>query len=374
MAEFEQKNDEQKIDNQNYHLPRNNNTYPLDPKLGNNPLSHLSRWDYLVKRDCIEQTCDFEKKYCFDKVMYEREGFKIVYLNKCNFVVKIFDTFGELNMFDKIFKEFIFIRETELIEYDAIYYNDQTNQVYITQPLYSKSLMHQINENNGFNDENIVRIIASDILNKIWIMNNCGYVHGDIEPDNIVKREFNDNNEYIDDGYKLIDFNFMKKYKSKGEYIGSIGWTAPEMVYGYNKNKYLYVSDIFSLGLVILFALFGSQPLQINDDDKKKYGQLTNFLNNQLNKEDMKQEKKFKDDLKDKMYQNHYNKLLKSENMLKNYLVKLYYDNKISLELFNLLHDGMLLYDPQKRWNCKMVNESKWFDPCRVIEKKKKIG
>jgi len=86
------------------HLPRNNNTYPLDAKLCKNHLSHLTRWDYLVKRDCIEQTHNFEKKYCFDKIMYERKGFKIVYLNNCNFVVRIYDTEGELSKFDDIYR------------------------------------------------------------------------------------------------------------------------------------------------------------------------------------------------------------------------------------------------------------------------------
>ncbi len=385
MSAIAKSADEQKLDvvasDFERHHPRNKNTYPLDPKLENNPLSHLSRWDYLVKRDCIEQSIDFESKYCFSASMYEREGYKIKIVSKNNMVVKIYGTFGDLNIFDSIYKEFIFIRETELIEYDAIYYNDKTNEVYITQPLYSKSLMSQIDDMavkcmnaKLFFKEDSVRKIVADILDKIWIINNCGYIHGDIEPDNIIHRQFNDNetNQYIVDGWKLIDFRCLKKYKSKGEYIGTPGWSAPEMVYGSSKNKYLCKSDIFSLGLIILFALFGAQPLDITVEDQAKYGQNLDLFDPQENKE---QEKIFKNDLKDKMHCDwYYNKLLKSENMLKNYLVQLYYENKISLQLFKLLHDGMLVYDHRKRWSCKQINDCQWFEKIRAIEQKKKLN
>eukprot|EP00483_Globobulimina_turgida_P004682 UN04691 len=75
------------------------------------------------------------------------------------------------------------------------------------------------------------------------------------------------------------------------------------MVYGSLKNKYLYKSDIFSLGLIILFALFGTQPLDITGQDQAKYGQNVDLF--EENNQDVKvkeQEKKFKNDLKDKMY------------------------------------------------------------------------
>ena len=52
--------------------------------------------------------------------------------------------------------------------------------------------------------------------------------------------------------------------------------------------------------------------------------------------------------------------------MMMNYLIRLYYDDKISSSLFQLLHDGMLNYDANKRWNCKQIYQSKWFDDIRA--------
>jgi len=220
-------------------------------------------------------------------------------------------------------------------------------------------------------------LIAADLLDKIWIVHNSEHCHGDIRPHNIAKRALNDNNRFICDGWKLVNFDKIKKYKTKGPYIGHPGWTAPEMVLDSNKNKYLYSSDIFSFGLVILFCLFGEQPLEITDDDKRRYGQNEDLAFHQnLNGEqrNKNKEKQFKKDLKKKMWTDwYYQKLLSSEVSMKNYLVNLYYDNKISLDLFELLNDGMLVWDASKRWDCPQIYASKWFASIRTIHRRKKL-
>eukprot|EP00483_Globobulimina_turgida_P008293 UN08309 len=64
---------------------------------------------------------------------------------------------------------------------------------------------------------------------------------------------------------------------------------------------------------------------------------------------------------KEAFYARWYNEcVLKSENVIKNYLVKLYYENKISLSLFQLLHDGILIYDYKKRLSCKQIYGGEW--------------
>eukprot|EP01084_Bolivina_argentea_P168560 292283_1 len=89
--------------------------------------------------------------------------------------------------------------------------------------------MQIIENKNLYANEQKTKLIMFDILDKLWIIHNCGFIHGDIKPSNIVKREFNDNLQYIIDGWKLIDFDRMRKYNTKGKYVGTPGYSAPEM-------------------------------------------------------------------------------------------------------------------------------------------------
>eukprot|EP01083_Nonionella_stella_P295283 1003594_1 len=230
-------------------------------------------------------------------------------------LLKIYETNGELSAFHQCTKHYLFVRETELIDYCQVYYNHATHQVYIHQPLFPKSLATQIHLNKNIfrDDERAVKLVASDILNKIWIIHNCGYIHGNITPYNVVKREFDfsNYNPYIKDGWKLVQLDEIKKYKSKGVYVGTPGWTAPEMNLASKKNKYVFPCDIWSFGLVILFALFGEQPLDITDEDRIKYGQKNIIFD-----KDDKKAMEFKGHLEKKMYSDWYeHKLLQSEKM-----------------------------------------------------------
>ena len=35
------------------------------------------------------------------------------------------------------------------------------------------------------------------------------------------------------------------------------------------------------------------------------------------------------------------------------------------MDLFELLHNGLLVYDPKKRWDCKQIYECRWFKDLR---------
>ena len=49
------------------------------------------------------------------------------------------------------------------------------------------------------------------------------------------------------------------------------------------------------------------------------------------------------------------------EEFLQNYLIKLFYENKISAQLFDLLHNHMLLFDAGKRSTVRQIMKHSWF-------------
>ena len=261
----------------------------------------------------------------------------------------------------RAYKEWLFVSYTLLIEYeDKFYYDRHAQQAWIIMTNYGDTLKQRIKANGLINDENKVKEIAWDLLDKLWIIHNSGFVYCDIKPSNIVKREYDgkeeDESGDVIDGWKFIDFELIQKINTRKDYIGTFGWTAPEIKYDAFWNKYKPSSDIFSFGLIILYILCGEQPLE--EDGKKRYKYLKD-----LGAEDG-------DIMTPGMrrgWRNHWykNVILKSENVIKNKLVKLYYDNKISLDLFELLHDGILVYDLKKRWDCKKIYNCKWFQEYR---------
>eukprot|EP01083_Nonionella_stella_P293984 999637_1 len=258
-------------------------SYPLDPKKSPNPLKDFKSNNFQPKYSEFSSINNFYSEYKIDSIQnsdnYNNENteiktFQIQSKAQNRFeLVKVYN----VNKLEECYKHILFIRETILMEYYETYYDPKHKRIFIRQPIYSQTLYSQINNKKlQFDTEKSIKYIIGDILDKLWNIHNCGFVYGNIHPNNIVKREFNDNNEFIKDGWKLINFENIQKYKKENtKYIGNVGWSAPEInafATKSNKNKYLYSSDIFSLGLLILFILFGEQPLQITDKELIKYG------------------------------------------------------------------------------------------------------
>ena len=94
-----------------------------------------------------------------------------------------------------------------------------------------------------------------------------GIIHRDIKPSNLM---------FDDHGHlKLMDFgladvaNEIASLKLKGKSVGSLGWIAPETAKGQATTAQ---SDIYSLGLVMMFALTGRPWL--NADSRTKMLQI----------------------------------------------------------------------------------------------------
>eukprot|EP01084_Bolivina_argentea_P205296 350740_1 len=108
--------------------PHNNLLYPLDPKLNNNILKHLTLMHWKIPTyDMILDINELYKSYNIERIFHEKVECKIYVLNNkqtgTKSLLKTYKTYGNFNIFNTHYKEFLFVRETELIEYSQIYYN-----------------------------------------------------------------------------------------------------------------------------------------------------------------------------------------------------------------------------------------------------------
>jgi serine/threonine protein kinase len=93
----------------------------------------------------------------------------------------------------------------------------------------------------------------------IKAMHDLDILHCDIHPGNIV----------IDSGKsKIVDFGLSRYIDSKDKSLFNIEYTAPEVP----NSGFTFLSDIFSLGCLLYFALTGSAPPEIHD--RKNFSSL----------------------------------------------------------------------------------------------------
>eukprot|EP00484_Ammonia_sp_Unknown_P017284 CAMPEP_0197033406 /NCGR_PEP_ID=MMETSP1384-20130603/11825_1 /TAXON_ID=29189 /ORGANISM="Ammonia sp." /LENGTH=360 /DNA_ID=CAMNT_0042463211 /DNA_START=32 /DNA_END=1111 /DNA_ORIENTATION=- len=254
---------------------------------------------------------------------------------------------------NKCWTEYQVVKHCGLAEYFGIYYDSASQSLIIHQQAYSETL-HRFVARSPRITESKCKSIAKDILLSLWRLHNSGFVHMDIKPDNIMHRQLDHlyESDHIADGWLLIDFNEIRKHKTVDHYIGTMGWSAPEIEYNAEKNSYRKSADIFSFGLVILYILLGEQPLQIPEEQRAKYRVETN---------DDEKAILMKKVLRKQILTNwYYGVVAQSEPLINRYLFSLYQERKISMHLYRLLRDGILNHDPKKRMDCKQIFNSTW--------------
>ena len=108
-----------------------------------------------------------------------------------------------------------------------------------------------ISIHNSITNERFCKQIILDILDKLWAIHKCGFIHRDLEPDNIMYRdpEFNASCPEHQFGWKVIDFgSILKRVTAENntyKYEGTRGWTAPETNVDSTDNKYSLAVDIW---------------------------------------------------------------------------------------------------------------------------------
>ncbi|MBW4597284.1 MAG: YARHG domain-containing protein [Brasilonema angustatum HA4187-MV1] len=117
----------------------------------------------------------------------------------------------------------------------------------------------------GVFGENTVRELLLTLLPVLEYIHSKGIVHRDIKPDNIILRS-------SDQKPVLIDFGAVREtmgtlINSQGSLassiiIGTLGYMPSEQAIG----KPVYVSDLYSLGMTIIYLLTGRYPQELETD------------------------------------------------------------------------------------------------------------
>lgn len=131
---------------------------------------------------------------------------------------------------------------------------------------YASSDLKNYMENNSILFSDKINLCLQ-IANGLKELNDIGYYHRDLKPDNILM---------FDDTWKIGDLGliaFRDKdniYDKKNDFIGPKGWLSPEAMNKYlqsDNNKYQFdcnidhQSDIFQLGKVFWYILQGNAPI-----------------------------------------------------------------------------------------------------------------
>eukprot|EP01083_Nonionella_stella_P006867 19891_1 len=262
-------------------------------------------------------------------------------------VVKIMDMSDfddiEMELIHALNKYELTSTKTFLLNHHGIYYDEKQRQLLIvTEKLKSNLAQFKDYFGSKINEEQL-RSIMSDLLMKLHMLHSTGHVHCDINPWNVM---CDDKNEW-----KLIDFDMMMKVDDKKGYAtdcwkGTIGWVSKEIgsdIHSSN-NQYSFSSDIWSLGLVLLYILNDfKNPFELSPHE---------IAQNQLNEESDRLEYYYKYKMTEREY----------EAELQCLLITWFATEKISFGLYDLLWNHLLVFDVRRRaQSCVDVMFHPWF-------------
>jgi hypothetical protein len=139
---------------------------------------------------------------------------------------------------------------------DSFLQNDQ--QYLVQEFIDGVSLDRELVESGSFSEAQIISLLK-DLLPVLLFLHTAGIIHGDIKPQNIIRR-------YSDRELVLVDFgafDLITAHSLANEeiIIGSPEYAAPEQVMG----KSVFASDLYSLGIVCIHLLTMLDPFDLLD-------------------------------------------------------------------------------------------------------------
>jgi eukaryotic-like serine/threonine-protein kinase len=140
------------------------------------------------------------------------------------------------------------------------FFEEHNEYFYVQEYIPGDSLSEEVNESHQLSEAETIKLlieileILEFIQNHKNVSGNSSVIHRDIKPDNIIRRS-------SDQKLVLIDFGLAKQVNVSGIHSNSIaggtrGYMAPEIVLG----EVSFASDIYSVGMIGLFAITGKDP------------------------------------------------------------------------------------------------------------------
>ncbi len=145
-------------------------------------------------------------------------------------------------------------------------YFEENNEYYLVQEYIQGETLAQCVDRHGRWSEADVRQLLNQLLPVLAYIHDRGIIHRDIKPENIILRQ--------SDGLPaLIDFGAVKEAmntaaaQAPGQaplsiVIGTAGFMAPEQSVG----RPMFSSDLYALGLTVIYCLTGKLPHVLNSD------------------------------------------------------------------------------------------------------------
>ena len=103
---------------------------------------------------------------------------------------------------------------------------------------------------------------AKSLLQTLHNIHQAGYIHGDINPQNILIN-IRDNQIL---GVKLCDFSFCRKFNSNKELIGVANWIIPPEYFDIGIENLSNSIDVYHSALV-LYSILNEEKLNYNKDE-----------------------------------------------------------------------------------------------------------
>lgn len=147
-----------------------------------------------------------------------------------------------------------------VVLYDIV---EEDDDLYLVMEYFPSRNLGEVVATDGRLEEDRVREIGRTLASALAAAHSEGIVHRDVKPENVLVGS---------SGVKLTDFGVARitrharmestRLTRSGVFVGTPGYLAPEVIRGEEATER---SDVFSLGLVLYFALAGAPPFDAPD-------------------------------------------------------------------------------------------------------------
>jgi len=135
------------------------------------------------------------------------------------------------------------------------------SRIYIVTEYYKGGELFALVDERGPMKEEQAKTIARQMVNAIKYLHDNNICHRDIKPENVLLKS----KSSLD--VALIDFGLSRECTgSLKTRIGTPYYVAPEIVLAEHSGPYNHMCDMWSLGVVVYFMLFGIPPFLADND------------------------------------------------------------------------------------------------------------